>query len=276
MIPDKSDNATGPSEAMIVWRERDVDIRIMFQQAENPSFRPTRLSDFGDKLGYNGAVPSAKYLSFMYKSMHKKIRAHIDQQQQCQVESDMLAIDASFKAMSHLARVDGIPVYKALITVCNEFGMIRCQTATCTDSHEQIVPALEAMQQTEEMMGRPGPAQLFTDNVAKDKWFLLKTFPSLQRREDYLTKMCEEERQRRLLEKASAQVENDQPVNSEGQTENDAATNAGTEEKVLSYQCIHGIETINLKMRSLADQFNMLEGPVEFGFDIAWDTIINP
>jgi hypothetical protein len=89
--------------------ELGPDIRIMFQQAENPTLRPTRLIDFGDKLGYNGAVPSAKYLSFMYKSMHKKIRAHIDQQQQCQVESDMLAIDASFKAMSHLARVDGIP-----------------------------------------------------------------------------------------------------------------------------------------------------------------------
>jgi hypothetical protein len=48
------------------------DIRVFFRQAENPPLRATRLNDFSDKRGYNGVVPSAQYLSLMYKSMHKK------------------------------------------------------------------------------------------------------------------------------------------------------------------------------------------------------------
>lgn len=41
MIPDKSDNATGPSEAMIVWCERDVVLLQVHVLVFCPSVRPS-------------------------------------------------------------------------------------------------------------------------------------------------------------------------------------------------------------------------------------------
>lgn len=89
--------------------------------------------------------------------------------------------------------------------------MIRCQTATCSDSHEQIAPALEAINASNEALGRQGPGLATTDNVEKDKNFLLQAFPSLRKREDYLKKMSEELRKRQLEAKAAAAQPQQEP-----------------------------------------------------------------
>ena len=132
------------------------------------------LSSFDDKNGYNGAVPSASYLTTMHKKRHDKIRPYMDRQMKYLPKCDVLAIDCSYKCMGKTTYVNGKPVLKACQTACGDYGMIRCQVATVTDGQDQIFGALQAMRESNRKMGRADPSFVVTDNPARDKRFLME------------------------------------------------------------------------------------------------------
>lgn len=151
-----------------------VDNRVRMLQALPPL--KERLSDFGDPAGYHGAIPTEHYLSSMYKKYHKTVQSHMDKQQKFQVNCDQIAIDASFKATRKMTRINGKRVFNAMITLTNQDGMIRSQVATFSDSHEQITPALEAINETNKKVGKAGPKLVYTDKPRQDKPYFLEAF----------------------------------------------------------------------------------------------------
>ncbi|KAG6875398.1 hypothetical protein C0992_004005 [Termitomyces sp. T32_za158] len=89
------------------------------------------------------------------------------------------AIDHSFKLAKHIARVDGIQIFTALLTVTNEKGEIRICNLVATKSHSQFTLALERMRESLKLYSHDQPELFYTDNMA-DKDFLERVFLSLR------------------------------------------------------------------------------------------------
>ena len=80
----------------------------------------------------------------------------------------------------HIAKVDGVPIFTALITVTNDKGEIRVCNFVATKSHSQFTDALKQMRQSLNLYGHQQPEIFYTDNMA-DKAMLEECFPSLLR-----------------------------------------------------------------------------------------------
>ena len=142
-------------------------------------------SDFDDEFAYRGKVPTGAYLQSVYIKFHRTIRRHLANEVKKR-GGTVLSIDASYKTAKHMCQYKGEPVFKALVTVTNEFGEIRMQFHVVSDSHEQMEAAFESFLQTTKEYGYP-PVQLaFTDNPTRDKAFLLSKFPSLKAHQEKL------------------------------------------------------------------------------------------
>jgi type II secretory pathway component PulF len=77
---------------------------------------------------------------------------------------DQFSIDASAKAPKKLTQYNGKQLYEALQSRMNEIGQFCTQVLAESDSHEQLEPALNAMQQQLKEKGKHGPHVAFTDN----------------------------------------------------------------------------------------------------------------
>ncbi|PBK90587.1 hypothetical protein ARMGADRAFT_1032577 [Armillaria gallica] len=108
-----------------------------------PSFLP-----FNDKSrnGFNGFIPSAQWLRDIYDHFMEVHWPDINQHT-AMLSACICVIDHSFKLMKHVAKLNGVQVFVALLTVTNEYGEIWLEV-------------------------------FYTDNMA-DKEFLENCFPSL-------------------------------------------------------------------------------------------------
>ncbi|KIK59019.1 hypothetical protein GYMLUDRAFT_262146 [Collybiopsis luxurians FD-317 M1] len=88
------------------------------------------------------------------------------------------AIDHSHKLAKHITKVDGVPIFTALLTVTNDKGEIRICNFVATKSHSQFTDALKQMHQSLDLYGHQQPEIFYTDNMA-DKGMLEECFPSL-------------------------------------------------------------------------------------------------
>ena len=61
----------------------------------------------------------------------------------------------------------------------NELGEVRMQFFLYSDSHDQMVTALQAFNDTNASLGIPGPRHFVTDNPAGDSNFFKRLLPSL-------------------------------------------------------------------------------------------------
>jgi hypothetical protein len=78
-----------------------------------------------------------------------------------------------------VAKVNGVQIFIALLTVTNEKGEIRICNLVATKSHSQFEMALKLMRESLELYGHEQPSAFYTDTMI-DKDFLEKIFPSLR------------------------------------------------------------------------------------------------
>ena len=141
--------------------------------------RPPMFSEFADKLNYAGLVPTGRYLAQVYKLYNATIKNHLEKEIKKQPCS-RFHIDASYKEAKHLAQYHGYPLFKALVTVTNEFGAIRLQFHTVTDGHDQMNQAVSAFVNTAREYGQVLPEVAATDNPSRDRKWLYDLIPSLR------------------------------------------------------------------------------------------------
>ena len=133
----------------------------------NPFKVHSLFGDFADKDKYNGAVPTGPFLAHAHKMHHGLISDHLDKEVKKR-GADTLHWDASFKEAKHLCQYRGKQIFKGLITGMNGLGEVRIQFHVYTDSHDQMVTAIEAFKRTNANLGLSGPRIFVTDNPTGD------------------------------------------------------------------------------------------------------------
>lgn len=99
---------------------------------------------FEDKSpdGLQGFVPSSQWLRDVYDSLIEEHQAEFNQHMSM-LTGTICGIDHSYKLAKHVSKVDGVPVFTALLTVTNEKGEIRVCNLVATKSHSQFELALQ-------------------------------------------------------------------------------------------------------------------------------------
>ncbi|KAE9391009.1 ribonuclease H-like protein [Gymnopus androsaceus JB14] len=127
--------------------------------------------------GFHGYIPSSQWLHDIFDSFIENHTAAFNQHM-AMLTGNVCAIDHSFKLAKHIAKVNGVPVFTALLTVTNEKGEIRICNLVATKSHSQFELALQRMRDSLQLYGHDQPSLFYTDNMS-DKAFLEHSFPSL-------------------------------------------------------------------------------------------------
>jgi hypothetical protein len=125
------------------------------------------LGDFADKKKYNGVLPTGKYLEHVYIKQGESIRHHLYREVKKR-DADVLMIDVSYKEAKALCQYKGKPVFKGLVTAMNQYGEVRLQFHVYTDSHEQMLSALQAFEKTRTTMGFSGVSHVIGDNPKRE------------------------------------------------------------------------------------------------------------
>ncbi|KAJ7194292.1 hypothetical protein GGX14DRAFT_378125 [Mycena pura] len=127
--------------------------------------------------GYHGFTPSGQWLRDVYDSFIESKRDVLNQHT-AMLSARICAIDHSHKLAKHVFKVDGVPIFTALLTVTNEKGEIRVCVFVATKSHSQFEDALRRLAEDLVVYGHNLPEVFYTDNMV-DKAMLEKIFPSL-------------------------------------------------------------------------------------------------
>jgi hypothetical protein len=261
------------------------ELRLERQRAFTPGLTRPMFSKFDDREKYNGAAPSGAYLAQVYKKELEDIRPHFDREMK-KVSVDQFSIDASAKAPKKLTQHNGKRLYEALQSGMNEIGQFRTQVLAGSDAHEQLEPALNAMEQTLKEHGKHGPRVAFSDNPHRDKKFLMETFESLQKSQED-------------LDQIAAQLNASSPSPNTTDTTPHALSNDDDDDNVAPQQPDNGLDPatqtgisnddngllkriqvvssqdINSKVDALWEQVQDAspDGSGVFSFDIEWDTV---
>jgi len=161
------------------WLKREN--RIARTRRLNPDFSTKEDEMFGnfeDKSTYDGYVPSSQYLASVYKKSSKDIRHYLLRELKKR-PAKWLRWDVSYKEPKKLCRYKGSPIFKGLVTACNELGEMRLQFHVVTDSHDQMVNALAAYKDTVGHLGQEMPEIVFSDNPSSDYYFFREHLPSI-------------------------------------------------------------------------------------------------
>ncbi|KAJ7205539.1 hypothetical protein GGX14DRAFT_568874 [Mycena pura] len=127
--------------------------------------------------GYHGFTPSGQWLRDIYDLFIESKRDVLNQHT-AMLSARICAIDHSHKLAKHVFKVDGVPIFTALLTVTNEKGEIRVCVFVATKSHSQFEDALRRLAEDLVVYGHNLPEVFYTDNMV-DKAMLEKIFPSL-------------------------------------------------------------------------------------------------
>ncbi|KAI8636096.1 hypothetical protein BD408DRAFT_109402 [Parasitella parasitica] len=100
-------------------------------------YKNVQFSTFEDKDKYADSVPSGGYLTYVYCSMIQDARPLMNQMISL-LDGVVLKADHSFKIIDHIAKLNEMPIFTALYTVCNEYEEIRCQSLVATKHHKVI------------------------------------------------------------------------------------------------------------------------------------------
>ncbi|KAG6835921.1 hypothetical protein H0H93_013330 [Arthromyces matolae] len=129
--------------------------------------------------GLQGFVPSGQWLRDVYDTL---IDGHRDElnQHMSMLTARICAVDHSFKLAKHVAKINGVPIFTALLSITNEKGEIRGCNLVTNKTHSQYEPALIGIGESLDRYGHEQPELFYTDSMV-DKEFLEKCFPSLKK-----------------------------------------------------------------------------------------------
>ncbi|KAJ7206804.1 hypothetical protein GGX14DRAFT_637030 [Mycena pura] len=127
--------------------------------------------------GYHGFTPSGQGFRDLYDDFMESQRDVLNQHTAMR-SARVCAIDHSHKLAKHVFKVDGVPIFTALLTVTNEKGEILICVFVATKSHSQFEDALQRLAKDLVVYGHNLPEVFYTDNMV-DKAMLEKNFPSL-------------------------------------------------------------------------------------------------
>ncbi|KAJ6545861.1 hypothetical protein DFH09DRAFT_1321402 [Mycena vulgaris] len=127
--------------------------------------------------GFHGFTPSGQWLRDVYDSFIESKRDVLNQHT-AMLSARICALDHSHKLAKHVFKVDGVPIFTALLTVMNEKGEICVCVFVATKSHSQFEDALRRLAEDLVVYGHNLPEVFYTDNMV-DKAMLEKIFPSL-------------------------------------------------------------------------------------------------
>lgn len=152
-----------------------------YSHKSNNSFgngKAAEFSEFHDKKGYNGSVPSASYIGYVYTSYMDNIKDRVDSEMM-KLGGIILKGDHTFKIIKQIAQLNGVSIFTALYTLCNEFEEIRMMVLASTKSLPQLEESFAQMMKTYLANQQPEPKVFYTDNVVGDQQSLEKWIPSL-------------------------------------------------------------------------------------------------
>ncbi|KAG9223671.1 hypothetical protein CCMSSC00406_0008554 [Pleurotus cornucopiae] len=141
-------------------------------------YKPFLPYDDRSEDGAHGFVPGAPWLRDLFDIFIEK-HEHEFNQHTAMLSGTICAVDHSFKLTKHVAKVNGMQVFVALLTVTNEKGEIRICNLVATKAHSQFEVALHKMRESLTLYGHDQPSIFYTDSMA-DKDFLERCFPSLR------------------------------------------------------------------------------------------------
>ncbi|KAJ6473082.1 hypothetical protein C8R45DRAFT_776206, partial [Mycena sanguinolenta] len=155
-------------------------LRTKVKQAGFPGQTYEPFLPFQDRssAGFRGFTPSGQWLRDVYDTFIESHRDSINQHT-AMLSARIGAIDHSHKLAKHVFKVDGVPIFTALLTVTNEKGEIRVCVFVATKSHSQYEDALRRLADDLTVYGHDLPEVFYTDNIA-DKAMLEKLFVSLR------------------------------------------------------------------------------------------------
>nr|VWO95947.1 Carboxylic ester hydrolase (EC [Ganoderma boninense] len=159
-----------------------VKSRTAFIEA---NFAPlhTPFSDWNDRRGFAGYVPSEHYFRNVYDTIIERYADELDQYS-AMLPATILSIDHSHKVPKHLIKVEGEEVFSAMHTIVNQDVEIRGITFNPTKAHSQCMPALSKIANSLRLFGHPEVQLVYTDNVRSDKPEVKRQVPSLRKHVD--------------------------------------------------------------------------------------------
>jgi hypothetical protein len=162
--------------------------RLLLEKALNKvrSYEP--YPSFADPTQYCGHVTTGQYLSFVLNKFRRAIEPYLDLEVK-KLSGKFFAIDAQFKEAKHLCQYKGLPLFKATVTIMNEYNEIRTQFHVVSDGHDQYVRPIVVMVKTIAARGQEMPKYMYTDNPTRDSIFLNTQIPSLEQEQSRLDAM---------------------------------------------------------------------------------------
>ncbi|CAO3624567.1 unnamed protein product [Mucor hiemalis] len=139
--------------------------------------RYPEFSTFSDPNGYNGYIPSAGYISYVYCSFIKELRPYMDQHQSL-LDGKILKGDHSFKIIKKMNKTNGVSDYSCLYTVMNEFEEIKMQVLAPTKSLKHVIPSYNNMMASYHKYKFELPQIFYADNVIGYRAVLEEVMPS--------------------------------------------------------------------------------------------------
>ncbi|KAJ7752488.1 hypothetical protein DFH07DRAFT_774427 [Mycena maculata] len=148
------------------------------QMGFSETYEPFLPFEDRSQCGFHGFTPSGQWLRDIYDAF---IESHRDTMNQNMAMCSLRLgkIDHSHKIAKHIFKVDGVPIFTALLTVTNEKAEIRVCVFVATKSHSQYEEALRRLANDLPIYGHELPEVFYTDNMS-DKPMLEKMFPSLR------------------------------------------------------------------------------------------------
>ncbi|KAJ3315063.1 hypothetical protein HDU76_002283, partial [Blyttiomyces sp. JEL0837] len=137
-----------------------------------------KFSTFKDENGYNGAYPSASYLTKIFVLEIENMRAYLDFEVQRR-DGVYLKADHYFKISKHVTSINGQRLFRALFTAKNEYHEIRLQNFVQSASFDQIRQPLQDYRETREHLQQPELKALCVDDCCKSRAGYLSVLPEL-------------------------------------------------------------------------------------------------
>lgn len=157
-------------------------------------------STFEDRDRYNGYIPSAGYLKFIFCELEENIERHVVKYMST-LSMEVGKFDHSFKVNARLHCYGGRPYCTALYTGVNEDESIRGMRLCVSKSMIHVKDMLEGIERSTRRYGLPPTRLIYTDSARVEEPLFAEIFPGVRAtlRNDAITPPAQAESGSRLL-----------------------------------------------------------------------------